>query len=48
MKVDDHSNEITAIPGLLALLEVSGCIVTIDAIGCQKKIAWTVVNRDGD
>lgn len=48
MKVDDHSNEITAIPELLALLEVSGCIVTIDAIGCQKKIARAIVNRDAD
>jgi predicted transposase YbfD/YdcC len=48
MKVDDHSNEITAIPELLALLEVSGCIVTIDAIGCQKKIAGAIVNRDAD
>jgi predicted transposase YbfD/YdcC len=48
MKVDDQSNEITAIPELLALLEVSGCIVTIDAIGCQKKIARAIVNRDAD
>jgi predicted transposase YbfD/YdcC len=48
MKVDDQSNEITAIPELLALLEVSGCIVTIDAIGCQKKIARTIVNQDAD
>jgi len=48
MKVDEQSNEITAIPELLALLEVSGCIVTIDAIGCQKKIAQTIVNQDAD
>jgi len=48
MKVDDHSNEITAIPELLALLEISGCIVTIDAIGCQKKIAQTIVDQDAD
>jgi predicted transposase YbfD/YdcC len=48
VKVDDQSNEITAIPELLALLEVSGCIVTIDAIGCQKKIARAIVNRNAD
>jgi predicted transposase YbfD/YdcC len=48
VKVDDQSNEITAIPKLLALLEVSGCIVTIDAIGCQKKIAQTIVDQDAD
>ena len=48
MKVDDQSNEITAIPELLAVLEVSGCIVTIDAIGCQKKIAQTIVDQDAD
>jgi predicted transposase YbfD/YdcC len=34
LKVDDKSNEITAIPQLLALLDLKGCIVTIDAIGC--------------
>src|SRR5574337_428788 len=37
MKVDDKSNEITAIPALLALLEVAGCIVTIDALGTQTE-----------
>jgi predicted transposase YbfD/YdcC len=44
-KVDDKSNEITAIPELLDLLNVTGCIVTIDAMGCQKKIAQKI--RDG-
>lgn len=44
-KIDDKSNEITAIPELLQLLNVTGCIVTIDAMGCQKKIAQTI--RDG-
>jgi len=44
-KIDDKSNEITAIPELLELLNVSGCIVTIDAMGCQKKIAKAI--RDG-
>ena len=47
-KVDDKSNEITAIPALLDLLELSGCIVTIDAIGCQKEIANQIVHQDAD
>ena len=38
MKCDDKSNEITAIPELLEILDISGCIITIDAIGCQSKI----------
>jgi len=37
--IDDKSNEITAIPKLLKLLEIKGCIITIDAMGCQKAIA---------
>ena len=37
-KVDDKSNEITAIPELLELLNIEGPIVTIDAMGCQRKI----------
>ena len=45
IKVDDKSNEITAIPQLLDLLEISGCIVTIDAMGCQKKIAKKIVKE---
>ena len=48
LKVDDKSNEITAIPELLRLLEISGCIVTIDAIGCQKKIARTILDQQAD
>jgi predicted transposase YbfD/YdcC len=48
MKVDDKSNEITAIPALLAVLDVSGCIVTIDAMGCQKDIAQAIVDAQGD
>lgn len=48
VKVDDKSNEITAIPQLLQALEVSGCIVTIDAIGCQTEIAETIINREAD
>lgn len=38
-KVDDKSNEITAVPELLRLLDLEGCVVTIDAMGCQKAIA---------
>jgi predicted transposase YbfD/YdcC len=48
VKVRSKSNEITAIPELLRLLEVSGCIVTIDAIGCQPKIAAHIVKKEAD
>lgn len=41
-KTDEKSNEITAIPQLLELLEIKGCIVTIDAIGCQKDITTKI------
>jgi predicted transposase YbfD/YdcC len=47
-KVADKSNEITAIPALLQTLELSGCIVTIDAIGCQRDIAQTIVEQGAD
>jgi predicted transposase YbfD/YdcC len=47
-KVDRKSNEITAIAELLRVLEVSGCIVTIDAIGCQTKIAEQIVDQEAD
>ncbi len=46
--VDDKSNEITAIPKLLQMLELRGAIVTIDAMGCQKEIAATVRERGAD
>lgn len=48
VKVDDKSNEITAIPQLLDLLDLSGCIVTIDAMGCQKDIAAQIVAQEAD
>ncbi len=48
MKVDDHSNEIKAIPALLALLDISGCIITIDAMGTQTKIAAQIVTQKAD
>ena len=45
--VSDKSNEITAIPELLELLDLSGAIVTIDAMGCQKEIARQIREKDG-
>jgi predicted transposase YbfD/YdcC len=46
--VDEKSNEITAIPELLRLLDVSGALVTIDAMGCQKEIADSIRQGEGD
>lgn len=46
LKVADKSNEITAVPALLRALELSGCIVTLDAMGCQKKIAQEIIEAD--
>jgi predicted transposase YbfD/YdcC len=48
VKVDEKSNEITAIPKLLDLPVVKGCIVTIDAMGCQKNIASMIVEKEAD
>ena len=45
-KVDDKSNEITAIPKLLEILDLSGCIITIDAMGCQKNIAEKIIEKE--
>src|SRR5918999_1434989 len=45
---EEKSNEITAIPKLLALLDLHGCIVTIDAMGCQRAIAERIVEQGGD
>lgn len=47
-KVDEKSNEITAIPELLKMLAISGCIVTIDAIGTQTDIAKTIIEANAD
>ena len=47
-KVDEKTNEITTIPDMLAMLELSGCIVTIDAMGCQTEIATQIVEQGGD
>jgi predicted transposase YbfD/YdcC len=48
VKTEEKSNEITAIPRLLELLVIKGCLVTIDAMGCQKEIAKAIVERDAD
>jgi len=48
MAVEQKSHEITAIPTLLQLLELSGCIVTIDAMGIQKEMAQTVIEQEAD
>ena len=48
IKTAEKSNEITAIPALLELLEINGCIVTIDAMGCQKEIAAQIVEKKAD
>src|SRR6202022_4314348 len=46
--VEEKSREITAIPRLLAILELRGAIVTIDAMGCQKEIAAKIRERGAD
>jgi predicted transposase YbfD/YdcC len=48
VKVNDKSNEITAIPELINLLELSGCLVTIDAMGTQTKIAQLIQDKGAD
>ncbi len=48
LKTDSKSNEITAIPDLLHLLAIKGCIVTIDAMGCQTAIAAQIRDQGGD
>jgi predicted transposase YbfD/YdcC len=47
-KVADKSNEITAIPELLSLLNIKGALITIDAMGTQKKIAQQIISSQGD
>jgi predicted transposase YbfD/YdcC len=48
VKVGSKSNEITAIPKLLRTLDLAGCIVTIDAMGCQRDIAEQIIRQGGD
>jgi predicted transposase YbfD/YdcC len=47
-KVDEESNEITAVPELLDTLEIAGCIVTADAIHCQRETAETIIEKKAD
>ena len=48
LQVRDKSNEITAVPELLRVLELAGCIVTLDAMGCQKNIAQEIKEADAE
>ncbi|HEY7547070.1 MAG TPA: ISAs1 family transposase [Blastocatellia bacterium] len=48
VKVSGDSNEITAVPQLLKLLEIKGCIVTVDALNCQKDIASEIIAQQAD
>jgi predicted transposase YbfD/YdcC len=48
VKCEEKSNEITAIPELLKILDLEGCVVTIDAIGCQKEIVKEIVEKEAD
>jgi predicted transposase YbfD/YdcC len=47
-RVENKSNEINAIPDLLEILDIKGCVVTIDAMGCQKSIAKKIIDKEGD
>jgi predicted transposase YbfD/YdcC len=48
LKTEQKSNEITAIPELIKMLDIKGALVTIDAMACQTKIAKTIVEQGGD
>lgn len=48
VKTEEKSNEITAIPALLSILDLNGCIVTIDAMGCQTQITKAIVDQNAD
>ncbi len=48
LKTEEKSNEITAIPELLALLDIAGAVVTIDAMGCQSKIVEKIIEKEAD
>jgi predicted transposase YbfD/YdcC len=48
LKTEEKSNEIIAIPQLLGMIDIGGCTVTIDAMGCQRSIAEQIINQDGD
>lgn len=48
VKVDDKSNELTAIPAVLRQLALTGCLVTLDALGCQREIAQQILDQQAD
>ena len=48
LKVNDKSNEITALPELIKVLELAGCIITIDAMGCQKEVVNLITEQNAD
>ena len=48
VKTAEKSNEITAVPELIKLLELRGCLVTLDAMGCQRNIAQTIIDKGAD
>ncbi len=48
VRVDEKSNEITAVPQLLDALDIKGCTITADAMNCQKKIAKKIMEKEGD
>jgi predicted transposase YbfD/YdcC len=48
LAIDSKSNEITAVPALLKMLDLAGCIVTVDALNCQKSVAEQVLAQKGD
>mgnify|MGYP002511452384 CR=1 FL=1 len=48
LRVDEKTNEIKAIPELLELLCLKGCVVTIDAMGTQKEIAEKIIEKEAD
>jgi predicted transposase YbfD/YdcC len=47
-KVEEKSNEITAIPELIKVLDIAGCLLTIDAMGCQTEIVKLIVEKSGE
>ena len=47
-KINEKSNEITAIPALLNVLDIKGCLITIDAMGCQRAIAEQIIQKEAD
>ena len=48
IRVADHANEITALPELLDQVVMAGAVITLDAMGCQREVARTITERDGD